>query len=389
MKKQASVTMLLWALACGQTDSDAQPDVDPATTGSNTSGQTETGDDPEPSSGGFDDTGGPTIPDATSSTSGDDTGGETTGEVDDGPPHEAVLSELIGFGATTTGGAGGPVISVTTLADAGPGSLREAATLDGPAWIRFEVDGEIQLEDNILVTSDKTFDGRGADVTIVGGGLYVQGGEGNVIVNNLKLRDAPDDLLRLFDGGSRMWVHHCDLSSGGDGAFDATEGVTEITVSYTHIFDHDKAMLTGAGSPEGDGSSMRWTAHHNHFDNVVQRLPGLRFGWAHTFNNLYEWRSGTAIWARLGAEVLVENNIIAPQTNVGHKFLSAEDDAKSKATGNLNRPLSGDEIEFVEVDPDEVFVADDYYAYTLEVADDALGERIRNEAGWQDVPFPE
>lgn len=324
-----------------------------------------------------------------SSSSDTDAGGESTGTTTDGPPHEALLSELVGFGATTTGGAGGPLVSVTTLADDGPGSLREAAALSGPAWIRFEVDGVIELQDNISVSSDKTLDGRGADVTIAGGGLYVEAGEGNVIVNNLKLRDAPDDILRFFDGGSRMWVHHCDLSSGGDGAFDATEGVTEITVSFTHVFDHDKAMLTGAGSPEGDGASMRWTGHHNHYEHVVQRLPGLRFGWAHTFNNLYEWESGTAIWARLGAEVLVENNILAPQTNVGHKILSTEDGAKSKMVGNLERPLDGDEIEFTEVNPDEVFVASEYYEYALETADDALADRIRAEAGWQDVPFPE
>ncbi len=144
-----------------------------------------------------------------------------------GPAHEDLLDKLIGFGQPTTGGAGGPVVSVTTLDDSGPGSLREAATAPGAAWIRFEVSGVIELQNNILVASDKTLDGRGADVTIVGGGLYVQGGEGNVIVNNLKLRDTPDDILRFFDGGSRMWVHHCDLSSGGDGAFDATEGVSQ------------------------------------------------------------------------------------------------------------------------------------------------------------------
>jgi pectate lyase len=391
-----SLAVLLSSLGCGQPETSDGGDAatygtgaDPGAQGSTTAG----GGESAGTSGGVDEddtteTDSATTADASTS-SGVDTGGESTGAPFDGPAHEALLNELVGFGATTTGGAGGPVVSVTTLDDDGPGSLREAAAMDGPVWIRFEVDGVIALQSNISVRSDKTLDGRGADITITGGGLYVEGGDGNVIVNNLKLRDTPDDILRFFDGGSQMWVHHCDLSSGGDGAFDATEGVTEITVSYTHVFDHDKAMLTGAGSPEGDGESMRWTAHHNHYEDVVQRLPGLRFGWAHTFNNLYEWESGTAIWARLGAEVLVENNILAPQTNVGHKILSTEDGAKSKMVGNLERPLDGDEIEFTEVDPDQVFVASDYYDYTLDSADDALGDRIRAEAGWQDVPFPE
>lgn len=312
-----------------------------------------------------------------------------TPDFGDGPPHEALLGELVGFGAGTTGGAGGPVVTVTTLADSGPGSLREAATAPGAAWIRFAVSGEIALASNVPVTSDKTIDGRGADITIRGGGLFVQGGAGNVIINNLKLRDSPNDLIRFFDGGEYMWVHHCDLSNGGDGAFDATEGVTHVTISYSHLFDHDKAMLVGASSDTGDGASMRWTAHHNWYDNVVQRLPFIRFGRAHSFNNLFEWVSGTAMSARLEpAQILVENNILAPQTNVGHKVITETGSrGLARFVGNLERPLPGDEIEFTEHMPDAVFVPP--YPYTPETASDELAARLRSEAGWQDVPWPE
>ena len=305
-------------------------------------------------------------------------------------PHEAILSELVGFGEGTTGGAGGPIVEVTTLADSGPGSLREAAEAPGAAWIRFRVSGEIALSSSIQVASDKTIDGRGADVTITGDGLFVQNGAGNVIITYLKMRDSSNDLIRFFNGGSRMWVHHCDLSNGGDGAFDATEGVTGVTVSYTHIFDHDKAMLVGAGSPDGDGDSMRWTGHHNWYEDTVQRLPFIRFGLAHSYNNLIMWRSGTAMSVRLApGEMLVENNILMPQTNVGHKLISINDGAAARLVGNLERPLSGDQIEYTEVSPGDVFDPADSYAYTAETADDALIAKIRAEAGWQDVPFPE
>lgn len=308
-----------------------------------------------------------------------------------GPAYEALLDELVGFGEGTTGGAGGPLVEVTTLNDSGPGSLREALVSAGPAWIRFTLSGVIELSTFIPVSSDKTVDGRGADITITGGGLFVQGGAGNVIVNNVRIRDTPNDLLRFFDGGSRMWVHHCDLSNGGDGAFDATEGTTGVTISYTHIFDHDKAMLVGASADDGDGASMRWTGHHNWYENCVQRLPFIRFGQAHSFNNLFEWRSGTAMAVRFApGQMLVENNILAPQTNSGHKTINADPSgAATRFVGNLERPLQGQTIEFTEHTPDAVFAPSASYQYTAEVADDALIAKLRAQAGWQDVPFPQ
>lgn len=334
-------------------------------------------------------------PDAGAPDAGSDTGGPADGgmpfDTGSGGAHEALLGELVGFGEGTTGGAGGPVILVTNLNDSGAGSLRAAATSTGPAWIRFMVSGVIDLDSNIEMQSDKTIDGRGADVTITGGGLFVQGGAGNVIINNIKMRDAPNDLIRFYDGGSQMWVHHCDLSNGGDGAFDATDGTSMVTISHTHIFDHDKAMLVGAGGDDGDGDGMRWTGHHNWYEDVVQRLPFIRFGRAHSFNNLIEWRSGTAMNVRLGSsQMLVENNILAPQTTVGHKVISeSEGRGAVRFTGNLERPLSGDIIEFTEYMPEVVFDASASYDYAAEVANDGLIERLRAQAGWQDVAWPE
>ncbi len=371
------VAVVLLAFACGDDDGSVDaggadaPAVDGSTEDAPAADATERVD------GSVEDSGG----------GGTDAGRDATG----GPAHEAILGELIGFGQFTTGGAGGPVVEVTTLANDGPGSLRAAATAEGPAWIRFLVSGTIALESEILVTDDKTIDGRGADVTITGGGLFVQNGVSNVILTYLKMRDSPNDLIRFFNGGARMWVHHCTLSNGGDGAFDATEGVTEITVSHTHIFDHDKAMLIGAGSDDGDGASMRWTGHHNWYEDAVQRLPAIRFGRAHSFNNLIMWRSGTAMSVRLGeSQMLVENNIFMPQTNVGHKLISMTDGrGAARIVGNLERPLDGDEIEYTEFMPETVFDPRDTYGYTAETADDALIASVRATAGWQDVPFPE
>ncbi len=49
------------------------------------------------------------------------------------------------FGAKTQGGEGGRLITVTSLADDGPGTLRAAMSERGPRLVRFEVEGEIAL----------------------------------------------------------------------------------------------------------------------------------------------------------------------------------------------------------------------------------------------------
>src|SRR5688572_33402879 len=74
-----------------------------------------------------------------------------------------------GFGAVATGGRGGQVIYVTTLANDGPGSLAEALATPGPRTILFKVSGVIHTAAEIIYS----------DVTIAGqtspGGITVRG----------------------------------------------------------------------------------------------------------------------------------------------------------------------------------------------------------------------
>ncbi|MFO0645793.1 MAG: hypothetical protein U0326_06115 [Polyangiales bacterium] len=74
-----------------------------------------------------------------------------------------------GFGASATGGRGGRVIFVTTLAPTGPGSLTEALEATGPRYVLFRVSGFI----------NGSFRISQGDVTIAGqsapGGVTVRG----------------------------------------------------------------------------------------------------------------------------------------------------------------------------------------------------------------------
>lgn len=54
-------------------------------------------------------------------------------------------------GWPTEGGEGGREIVVTSLAEAGPGSLKEALETGGPAVIKFAVGGEIWLSDTLVI----------------------------------------------------------------------------------------------------------------------------------------------------------------------------------------------------------------------------------------------
>src|SRR5213075_1415363 len=89
-----------------------------------------------------------------------------------GPAHlppATLLAERVGFGAGTTGGDPARLYRVTTLADAGPGSLRAGLETPDPNWIVFDVNGTIRLVDKIKIQSNKTIDGRSRDITVQGG----------------------------------------------------------------------------------------------------------------------------------------------------------------------------------------------------------------------------
>ena len=84
-----------------------------------------------------------------------------------------------GFGAVTQGGEGGKTIVVTNLSDSGPGSLREALAAQEPRTIEFAVEGVIELESRIRVTSGQvTIDGS----TALGNGITIMP---SIIINRI------------------------------------------------------------------------------------------------------------------------------------------------------------------------------------------------------------
>lgn len=220
----------------------------------------------------------------------------------------------IGFGRNALGGKGGPLYVVTDSSDRDPvnpvpGTLRHAAIQEGPLWIVFAADMTIRLNEELLVNSYKTIDGRGARVHIGAGGAcitlqYVS----NVIVHNVHVHDcvpagnanvrsspthygwrtrSDGDGISLF-GARDVWVDHCALWRCADGLVDAIEGSTAITVSNSYFAHHDEVMLLGASDAYLPDSGMQVTIAFNRFGpGLVQRMPRCRRGYFHIVNNDY------------------------------------------------------------------------------------------------------
>lgn len=110
-----------------------------------------------------------------------------------------------GFGKYTTGGRGGRVMIVTTLADSGPGSLREAVEATGPRIVVFEVDGDIHLETPLRINND--------DITIAGQSAP---GDGICLCDNPLTINASNVIVRYLRCRlGDKYTHDNDAVSGG------------------------------------------------------------------------------------------------------------------------------------------------------------------------------
>src|SRR3954471_20238243 len=90
-----------------------------------------------------------------------------------------------GAGAATPGGRGGAVRVVTSLADSGPGSLREAVEAEGPRTVVFGVAGLISLETPLdIVHPFVTLAGQ----TAPGDGVCVKGQSVHINTHDVVVR---------------------------------------------------------------------------------------------------------------------------------------------------------------------------------------------------------
>ncbi len=286
---------------------------------------------------------------------------------------------------TTTGGLGGPTVTVRTTAE-----LAAEAKRVGPLVIL--LDGVMGDGTRITLDSDRTLIGLpGAELR---GGLKVSGGS-NIIVRNLKIvgnncEDSPGDCSAGADAVSignqahHVWVDHCDISDGSDGNLDVNGGADLVTISWTKFSysgerpgGHQFSNLVGSSDNEPDDvGRLRVSYHHDWWaEHVHERMPRVRYGQVHVFNNLYTAAGGNyCVGLGFFANILTEANY----------FLGVRDPIESAKYANEQSVIASRDNVYVnspgrnEDRGDGVFAPP--YAYTLDEATDVRGQ-VESGAG--------
>ncbi|MFD8005551.1 pectate lyase family protein [Streptomyces mirabilis] len=221
----------------------------------------------------------------------------------------------VGFGAGTTGGGGAAAVTVSTL-----DAFKAAVTGDTAKVVR--VNGLITLGGQVDIGSNTTVLGVGSASGFTGGGLRLKKVT-NVVVRNLNISKPlkPADGITV-QASTKVWIDHNAFSSDRDhgkdyydGLLDINHGSDYVTVSWNTFKDHYKGSLVGHSDNNAgeDTGHLRVTYHHNWFDNVNSRIPSLRFGTGHFYDN-YVVGADTAVHSRMGAQMLVENNVFRTTT---------------------------------------------------------------------------
>lgn len=196
-----------------------------------------------------------------------------------------------GFGRFAKGGRGGDVYLVTSLADSGPGSLREGIrSATGPRTIVFEVSGTIELKSKLVLDkSDFTIAGQ----TAPGDGIALKDftfqirNATNVIVRYLRFRLGDQNKAKGAKGGDdtlntedidRVILDHCSLSWAIDGTHDLRRG-GNFTLQWCILSEALNQSLHNKGEHAMCASyrdlSGNISLHHNLFSTCRDRHPTL------------------------------------------------------------------------------------------------------------------
>jgi len=255
-----------------------------------------------------------------------------------------------GFGANSTGGRGGDVYHVTSLADTNtPGTLRYglANAPSSGRTVLFDVAGTITLTSNLNVSkSNITIAGQ----TAPGQGICLRTYNFALSGNNLIVRDIRSRLgidanqesdSFSITGGTNVMVDHCSASWSVDETLSPTNNTKTLTVQWTYITDSLNKSIHSKGA-HGYGSLIRpsvssqMTFSHDLYANDSSRnpRPGTYNGGPLTLdfrnNVIYNWGSQAGYSGDNDPNTAFHENV--NMNYVGNYLVAGPSTASSKRT---------------------------------------------------------
>ncbi|MBN2519083.1 MAG: T9SS type A sorting domain-containing protein [Bacteroidales bacterium] len=194
-----------------------------------------------------------------------------------------------GYATGTTGGGNASPVTVTTAS-----AFRSAVESNSEAVII--VSGNLEIG-SVNVNSNKTIIGADLGSTLTGN--LALSGVTNIIIQNLIITNksgvGTGDGVEASNECTKIFVHKCTFIDCADGSFDIKRGSTNITVSWCRFqyptnTSHCFPNLIGHSDDNWiqDRGKLHVTMHHNWYENgCQQRMPRVRFGQVHVYNNFY------------------------------------------------------------------------------------------------------
>ena len=235
----------------------------------------------------------------------------TTTDVPVNPPGQVLAFPTAeGYGKNSVGGRGGTVYIVTSLADSGAGTLREACEASGPRIVTFAVGGRIDVLTPIVIDNPFiTIAGQSAP----GGGIMITGQVGqpdrlffiqtsDVIIRYLTFRRSESstgfnagDCILIWEG-SDIILDHCSASWSSDGNLDIVNqnydlnnrDLDNISVQYS-LFTNSYGGNNKSNLLKYAPSRISW--FRNAHVNSKERNPAIAsndVARAFTYNGWYE-----------------------------------------------------------------------------------------------------
>ncbi|MCX8959025.1 type III helper protein HopAK1 [Erwinia psidii] len=247
------------------------------------------------------------------------------------------LSGMTGFAkaANTTGGAGGKVVTVSTVEE-----LQKSLEGDEPTTIKLSKDLSSANKVVLKFGANKTLEGTSEGTGLHNIYLASDKTAGNDVFQNLNFTHddryrANGDIPLFISNGSGYWIDHNTFSgtkdkdaTGEDKLLYVGGKADNVTLSNSVFKDNEYGVILGqpddsASAKQTYGGYPRMTIANNVFDNLDVRAPGLmRQGQFDVYNNtINNFHLGYSIASN--ATVLSQSNYFHGGYDVNHKSSNA------------------------------------------------------------------